>query len=172
MYDYYVYRIELPSGIHEMVVPNSDDDGFTIYIDSRLPDDEAQAALQHALGHINNDDFSKMYVQKIEITAHQLEAVASAPVARQEARGHFPDVGKMVEIGSGEVSTPVAQQEAQGGVLIDCPTNSMPRAKRTRKRRKRYDSEYWQDYHEFIDSCFSEAKRWRIAESQHLYNGL
>ena len=145
MYDYYVYRIELPSGIHEMVVPDSDDDGFTIYIDSRLPDDKAQAALQHALGHINNDDFSKMYVQKIEIAAHRLEAVTSAPVA---------------------------QQEAQDGVLIDCSTNSTPRAKRPRKRRKRYDETYWRDYHTFLDSCFSEPAKWQIAENQHLYGGL
>ena len=145
MYDYYVYRIELPNGIHEMVVPNSDDDGFTIYIDSRLPDDKAQAALQHALGHINNNDFSKMCVQKIEHTAHQAK-VLTMPT--------------------------VAQHEAQDGAIADCPTNSMPRAKRTRKRRKRYDANYWRDYHEFLNNYFSESDKWRIAENQHLYKGL
>lgn len=145
MYDYYVYRIELPNGIHEMVVPNSDDDGFTIYIDSRLPDDKAEAAYQHALKHIIDNDFSKMCVQKIEHTAHQLEAVKIPAVA---------------------------QQETQGDVQTVHPTNSTPRVKRRRKRRKRYDSKYWRDYHEFLDSCFSESERWRIAENQHLYKGL
>lgn len=145
MYDYYVYRIELPNGIHEMVVPNSDDDGFTIYIDSRLSDNQAEAAYQHALGHITNNDFSKMSVQEIEHEAHQFEAVKIPAVA---------------------------QQETQGDVLVKHPTNSIPRAKRTRKRRKRYDSKYWKDYHEFLDSCFSESDKWRIAENQHLYKGL
>lgn len=145
MYDYYVYRIELPNGIHEMVVPNSDDDGFTIYIDIRLSDNQAEAAYRHALGHITNNDFSKMSVQKIEHEAHQAE-VLTMPT--------------------------VAQQETQGDVQTVHPTNSTPRAKRTRKRRKRYDSKYWRDYHEFLDSCFSESDRWRIAENQHLYKGL
>lgn len=145
MYDVYVYRIELPGNIHEMVVPNSDDDGFTIYIDSRLPKDKAEAAYQHALKHIIDNDFSKMCVQKIEHTAHQTK-VLTMPA--------------------------VVQHEAQEGIQTDCPTNSMPRAKRTRKRRKRYDSKYWQDYHEFLDSCFSESDKWRIAENQHLYKGL
>ena len=143
MYDVYVYRIELPGNINEMVVPNSDDDGFTIYIDSRLSDNQAEAAYQHALGHITNNDFSKMSVQKIEHEAHQAE-VLTMPT--------------------------VAQQETQGDVQTVHPTNSTPRAKR--KRRKRYDANYWRDYHEFIDSCFSESDRWRIAEAQHLYKGL
>lgn len=145
MYDYYVYRIKLPGNIHEMVVPNSDDDGFTIYIDSRLPDDKAQAALQHALGHINNNDFSKMCVQKIEHTAHQAKVLTIPTVAQQETRGDVQTVP---------------------------PTNSTPRVKRHRKRRKRYDANCWRDYHEFLDSCFSESDKWRIAENQHLYGGL
>lgn len=145
MYDVYVYRIELPGNIHEMVVPNSDDDGFTIYIDSRLSDNQAEAAYQHALGHITNNDFSKMSVQKIEHEAHQAE-VLTMPA--------------------------VAHQEAQRDVRTVHPTNSTPRAKRTRKRRKRYDSKYWRDYHEFLDNYFSESERWRIAENQHLYKGL
>lgn len=145
MYDVYVYRIELPGNIHEMVVPNSDDDGFTIYIDSRLSDNQAEAAYQHALGHITNNDFSKMSVQEIEHTAHQLEAVKIPAVAQQEAHGDAQTVH---------------------------PTNSTPIAKRTRKRRKRYDETYWRDYHTFLDNCFSEREKWRIAENQYLYKGL
>lgn len=145
MYDYYLYRIELPGSIHEMVVPNSDDDGFTIYIDSRLSDDKAQAAFQHALGHINNNDFSKMCVQEIEHTAHQAK-VLTLPT--------------------------VTQRETQGDVQTVHPTNSTPRVKRHRKRRKRYDANYWRDYHEFLDGCFSESDKWRIAENQHLYGEL
>lgn len=145
MYDYYVYRIELPNGIHEMVVPNSDDDGFTIYIDSRLSDNQAEAAYQHALGHITNNDFSKMSVQEIEHEAHQTKVFAMPAVA---------------------------QQEAQGDAQTVHPTNSTPIAKRTRKRRKRYDETYWRDYHTFLDNCFSEREKWRIAENQYLYKGL
>ena len=145
MYDYYVYRIELPNGIHEMVVPNSDDDGFTIYIDSRLSDNQAEAAYQHALGHITNNDFSKMSVQEIEHEAHQTKVFAMPAVA---------------------------QQEAQGDAQMVHPTNSTPIAKRTRKRRKRYDETYWRDYHTFLDNCFSEREKWRIAENQYLYKGL
>lgn len=141
MYDVYVYRIELPGNIHEMVVPNSDDDGFTIYIDSRLSDNQAEAAYQHALGHITNNDFSKMSVQEIEHEAHQTKVFAMPAVA-------------------------------QGDAQTVHPTSSTPIAKRTRKRRKRYDETYWRDYHTFLDNCFSEREKWRIAENQHLYKGL
>lgn len=145
MYDYYVYRIELPGNIHEMVVPNSDDDGFTIYIDSRLSDNQAEAAYQHALGHITNNDFSKMSVQEIEHEAHQTKVFAMPAVT---------------------------QQEAQGDAQTVHPTNSTPIAKRTRKRRKRYDETYWREYHTFLDNCFSEREKWRIVENQYLYKGL
>ncbi len=139
MYDSDVGLIELQNGIHEMVVPNSDDDGFTIYIDSRLSDNQAEAAYQHALGHITNNDFSKMSVQKIEHEAHQAEVLTMPAMAHQETQGDVP---------------------------IKSPTNSTPRVKRHRKRRKRYDANYWRDYHEFLDSCFSES------ENQHLYGEL
>jgi hypothetical protein len=73
MIDVYVYIVNLPSGINEMVTPDTDDDGYTIYIDDKLTYEGAEKAYLHALKHINNNDFEKSNVNDIEITAHKLE---------------------------------------------------------------------------------------------------
>ena len=69
----YVYFTSLPDGINEMVVPCTD--GYTIYIDESLNDDERLRAYKHALKHIDNRDFEggdEKSVQKIESEAHEL----------------------------------------------------------------------------------------------------
>ena len=69
MSDIYVYQIDLPHGVREMVTPGTDDD-FTVYINSRLSDTAKIHALAHAVDHCKNDDFSKDDVQQIELDAH------------------------------------------------------------------------------------------------------
>lgn len=53
----YVYRVPLPGTVREMVVPNSEDDGFSVYIDDGLDDDQARSAYQHAMKHIDGNHF-------------------------------------------------------------------------------------------------------------------
>ena len=69
MSDIFVYQGKLPHGIDEMVAP-CPDDGYTIYIDERLSDERKMKAYQHALNHINNNDWAKNDVQEIEAAAH------------------------------------------------------------------------------------------------------
>lgn len=64
MDDIFVYLVNLPDGIHEMVTPCCD--GFTVYIDSKLTCTERQKAYLHALDHIKRNDFEKENVQEIE----------------------------------------------------------------------------------------------------------
>ena len=68
MEDVYVYLVNLPDGIHEMVA--SGVDGYTIYIDEKLSDVGRMKAYEHALRHIKNGDFEKESVQEIEYEAH------------------------------------------------------------------------------------------------------
>ena len=69
MAEIYVYVVELPFGINEMVTPCID--GYTIYISDRLDMDHARKAYEHALFHINNLDFEKDNVNRIEAQAHE-----------------------------------------------------------------------------------------------------
>ena len=67
MDDIYVYLVDLPGKIHEMVTPCAD--GFTIYIDSKLDDDRRYDAYLHAMYHIANGDFEKHNADLIEADA-------------------------------------------------------------------------------------------------------
>ena len=71
MNDIFVYLVKLPEGIDEVVLPCFD--GYTIYIDPSLSHSEQLKAYKHALHHINNHDFEKSDVQKIEYEAHRKE---------------------------------------------------------------------------------------------------
>lgn len=55
MIDYFVRLIPLPWGVHGFVTPN-DDDTYSIYINSLLPEALQRAALEHELRHILNGD--------------------------------------------------------------------------------------------------------------------
>ena len=67
--DTYIYIVNLPTGIAEAVTPCMD--GYTIYINANLTIEEQYKAYNHAMWHIQNDDFSKDNVQEIESEAHR-----------------------------------------------------------------------------------------------------
>lgn len=69
MDDIFVYCVKMPQGIHETVVPCLN--GYTIYIDRNLDYEHQLAAYNHALRHIQNNDFEKTDVQEIETEAHK-----------------------------------------------------------------------------------------------------
>ena len=53
----YVYLVDMPRKVHEMVVPCHL--GYTIYIDCKLDKTGKEKAFKHALQHIMKNDFSK-----------------------------------------------------------------------------------------------------------------
>lgn len=68
--DVNIILMDFPKGEgHEMVVPN-EDGSYTIFINAALNYESQQAALKHAMSHIENDDFYKEDVQEIEYLAH------------------------------------------------------------------------------------------------------
>lgn len=71
MDDIFIYITALPPGMNEAVLPCSD--GYTIYINDALDDQQRAQALNHAMKHIYNNDFRKEDVQKIEMDAHANE---------------------------------------------------------------------------------------------------
>ena len=68
MDEVFVYLVDLPPGINEMVTPCCD--GHTIYIDKKLDNIHRIKAYEHAMEHISHDDFNKNNVQEIEAVAH------------------------------------------------------------------------------------------------------
>lgn len=54
---YFVREVSLPFEVKGIVTPNAEDDSFSIYINSRLSDDQKRKALKHEIDHIENDDF-------------------------------------------------------------------------------------------------------------------
>ena len=59
---------------NELVVVN-EDDTFTVFINARLSADGQLRAYQHAMRHIENNDFEKDDVQAIEAAAHSEQQV-------------------------------------------------------------------------------------------------
>ncbi len=70
MDDIYVYIVDLPDQVNEMVTPCLD--GYTIYLNAKLSHQERVDAYLHALRHVENNDWEKDDVQKIEKDAHAL----------------------------------------------------------------------------------------------------
>ena len=68
MDDVFVYIVDLPDGVNEMVTPCLA--GYTVYINDKLSPEGRHEAYRHALYHINNNDFEKEDVNQIELEAH------------------------------------------------------------------------------------------------------
>ena len=69
MDDIFVYFVDLPNNINEMVTPCAD--GYTVYINARIGRENALRAFEHAVGHILHNDFEKANVGEIEAIAHE-----------------------------------------------------------------------------------------------------
>lgn len=65
--DIFLYFVDLPEGIDEMVTPCLD--GYTVYINARICHERQLKAYRHALRHIREKDFEKSDVQGIEKNA-------------------------------------------------------------------------------------------------------
>ena len=69
--DMNVVYMELPAGVNETVTPNPDGT-FTVFISTRISQMKRLQAYQHALWHIQHDDFYRdASVQEIESEAHR-----------------------------------------------------------------------------------------------------
>lgn len=68
MNDIFLYIVRLPDGVNEMVVPC--DGGYSVYLDSTISECKRIRAFCHALSHIDNHDFEKPDVTRIEDEAH------------------------------------------------------------------------------------------------------
>ena len=64
----YVYVVDLPTGIHEMVTPCPD--GYTIYLDISDSDNGRMLHYKHALKHIKRNDHVSEDIQDIESKTH------------------------------------------------------------------------------------------------------
>ena len=64
MDDIYVYTVNLPRNVDEVVTPCLG--GYTIYLSARLDERHRLKAYRHALHHIARGDFEKDNVQVIE----------------------------------------------------------------------------------------------------------
>lgn len=69
--DVNVVLLDFPNLQKEMVVPN-EDGSFTIFINAKHSTEQQAAAYDHAMKHIQNQDFKKKNVQNIEVAAHNL----------------------------------------------------------------------------------------------------
>ena len=69
MVDVFVYIVDLPDQVDEMVTPCLD--GYTVYLNARLSYSGRVRAYHHAIRHIERNDFEAENVQKIEEEAHE-----------------------------------------------------------------------------------------------------
>lgn len=68
MNNVYVYIVDLPDRVDEMVAPCID--GYTVYLSARLSYAGRVRAYHHAIRHIEDNDWEKPDVQQIEMEAH------------------------------------------------------------------------------------------------------
>ena len=70
MIDYQVHLINFPTGKTKEAVTENEDGSYTIFIEEKLSKEEREKAFLHAMKHIDNNDFFKDDIQKIEFYAH------------------------------------------------------------------------------------------------------
>ena len=70
--DVFVEIIDLGSSTISETVVRNDDGSFTVFINARFSFERQQEPVQHALRHLEHNDFDKDNVQQIEFEAHQL----------------------------------------------------------------------------------------------------
>lgn len=68
MAEVYVYIVDLPDRVDEMVTPCVD--GYTIYLNAKLTYRGRVNAYMHAMKHVERKDWENDYVQQIEMEAH------------------------------------------------------------------------------------------------------
>ena len=71
--DVQVQFINFPEKGNEAVTKN-EDDSYTIFINAKLSHERQLEAYEHAIRHIENGDFEKTDVDKIEFEAHKSES--------------------------------------------------------------------------------------------------
>ena len=71
MDDIFVYIVDLPLTVAEMVAPCAG--GYTIYLNAKLTQEDRVKAYLHALGHVEGNDWERVNVQEIEKDAHRKE---------------------------------------------------------------------------------------------------
>lgn len=69
MVDVFVYIVDLPDQVDEMVTPCLD--GYTVYLNARLSYSGRVRAYHHAIRHIERNDFERANVQEIEMETHE-----------------------------------------------------------------------------------------------------
>lgn len=68
--DYHVELIKFPSGkVHEAVTQN-EDGSVTIFLDKNATQETQMKCFEHAIRHLEGNDFFKHDVQSIERNAH------------------------------------------------------------------------------------------------------
>lgn len=68
MAEVYVYIVDLPDRVDEMVTPCVD--GYTIYLNAKLTYRGRVNAYMHAMKHVERKDWENDDVQQIEMEAH------------------------------------------------------------------------------------------------------
>ena len=64
----FIYTVDLPDDLNEMVTPCAD--GYTVYLNQKLDRRGQLKAFHHAIDHIAGNDFDGGYVQEIELLRH------------------------------------------------------------------------------------------------------
>lgn len=67
--DIFIYEVDLPKNVNEMVTPCVG--GYTIYINASLSSFRKKKAVDHAIHHIENNDFERHDIQDIEFCTHK-----------------------------------------------------------------------------------------------------
>ena len=68
-FDYQIFFMDGMT-VNEVITEN-EDSSFTIFINANLCESKRLKAINHAIQHIRNRDFSKADVQEIEVSEHE-----------------------------------------------------------------------------------------------------
>ena len=80
-----IFRVPMASATGEFVVPNSEDDGYSVYLADTLTDEEALEKAEHAIfDHIKHHHHGMgADVNKLEAEAHHLAPAPAAPAKKK-----------------------------------------------------------------------------------------
>jgi len=68
MDDVFIYYVDFPDNVNEVITPCLD--GYTLYINKKLPREAKMRAYKHAMRHVALGDYARTDIQEIEGRAH------------------------------------------------------------------------------------------------------
>ena len=112
------------------VITENDDGSYTVFINARLSHNLQLESYQHAMRHIESEDFEKSDVQVIEHYAHQAQTQSITPVPAKQYKLKIDKELKRIRAERKKLQKEIEENDQRVEFLIRCGVDFFAAAER------------------------------------------